>query len=295
MFRSVIRVLAALVLVAALAACGDDTTETTDTTAGPTTTADDESTTTEAPTTTEDAAELVDVAVYFARGEALATGGRSVEPPAVAREAMEALLAGPNDLEVELGMFTVIPEGTELLDIDVADGLAIVDLTGEFETGGGSLSVIARVAQVVYTLTQFDTVDTVDIRIDGVAVEAISGEGLIATGLTRDDFRDVTPLILVESPTPGAEVGPTMTVTGTSNTFEATVQWLVTDWDGLIVLEGFTTATAGTGTWGTFAFDVDLSELDPLYDRITLIVFEESAEDGMPRLEYEVPLTLVTG
>ena len=68
------------------------------------------------------------------------------------------------------------------------------------------------------------------------------------------------------------------------------MEWLVTDWDGRIVKEGFTTATAGTGTWGTFAFEVDLAELAP--GRITLVVFESSPKDGSPTNVYEVPLTL---
>lgn len=276
-----------------LAACGGDDDSEQTPTAAPTATPTGQATETRQPTpgqTLTPVAGLA-VAVFFTRDEHIATGGRTVEVPAVARGAMEALLAGPNALEHDLGMGSEVPPGTRLLDIGIANGLATVDLSREFESGGGSLSMTTRVAQVVYTLTQFETVDRVTIRLDGKDVDAIGGEGVPAKNLTRDDFRDNTPLILVESPAPGAEVRSPLRVSGTSNTFEATVEWLVTDWDGRIVKEGFTTATAGTGTWGTFAFEVDLAGLAP--GRITLVVFESSPKDGSPTNVYEVPLTLI--
>lgn len=279
----------------ALVACGDDD----DAPATPTATAtlpgsptgEATGTPTTSPTQTPTQAPTIAVAVYFARDEHIATGGRLVEGPAVARAAMEALLTGPNELERDLGMGSEIPAGTRLLGIDIANGLATVDLSGEFESGGGSLSMTTRVAQVVYTLTQYETVDRVTIRLAGKEVDAIGGEGVPAKNLTRDDFRDNTPLILVEDPRPGDEVTAKFSVSGTSNTFEAGIEWLVTDWDGRIVKEGFTTATSGTGTWGTFDFDVDLGGQAP--GRITLVVFESSPRDGSPVNVYEVPLTLV--
>jgi hypothetical protein len=283
--------LATTMVLFGLAACGDDDDEPATPGSTATATAGQTETPTVRPTQTPQDEVLVAVAVFFARDEHIATGGRMVMAPAVARGAIEALLAGPSTLERDLGMGSEVPAGTRLLDIDIANGLATVDLSREFESGGGSLSMTTRVAQVVYTLTQYDSVDRVTIRLDGKEVEAIGGEGVPAKNLTRDDFRDNTPLILVESPAPGAEVHSPLEVLGTSNTFEATVEWLVTDWDGRIVKEGFTTATAGTGTWGTFAFEVDLAGLAP--GRITLVVFESSPKDGSPTNVYEVPLTLI--
>lgn len=274
-------VLAVLVLL--VAGCGDDGDDADDdtTTSGPPTT--DPATTTSVP-----AGDAVAVRVYFTRNELVATAGRAATAPAVARGALTELLAGPDDVEASIGMTTEIPEGTELLGVDITDGTATVDLSGEFQSGGGSLSMQLRVAEVVFTLTQFPTVETVSIELDGEAVDAIGGEGVDATDLTRADFENVTPFILVESPVPGETVSNPFVVTGISNTFEANVRYRLVGDDGTVLDDSFTTATSGTGTWGDFTFAV-------AFDAVgegTLEVFEESAEDGSVINLYEVPLRL---
>jgi germination protein M len=284
-------VLVAFALVTALAAsCGDDgSTGGSSTASGPSSTTSALTTSTTA-TTSPAAGTMVPVRVYFAADEAIATAGRVVRAPAVARGALDALLAGPEDVEIEIGQTSEIPDGTDLLDVDIADGLATVDLTGEFEAGGGSLSMQLRVAQVVFTLTQFETVDSVDFSIDGSPVDAIGGEGVPAVDVDRSDFAGVTPLVLVESPVPGESVTSPLEITGMANTFEATVNYAVTDGEGLIVDEGFTTATAGNGTFGTFSVTSEF-----LVDRAgvgSVIGFEVSARDGTQVSVYEVPVEI---
>ncbi len=129
----------------------------------------------------------------------------------------------------------------------------------------------------MYTLTQFETVESVRI-----------GD----KSYTRADFEDLTPAILVESPLPFEEVTSPLRVTGTANTFEATFQYELTDTDGRIVDEDFVTATSGTGTRGTFDFTTD--EFTVPFDGVgALIVYELSAEDGQTRLHLvEIPLKM---
>lgn len=55
-----------------------------------------------------------------------------------------------------------------------------------------------------------------------------------------------------------------------------------------MVTEGFTTATAGTGTWGTFSVEVALP--DSARRDLVLEVYEESAEDGSAINAVRFPL-----
>src|SRR5918996_4877692 len=100
--------------------------------------------------------------------------------PGVGRIALEDLIAGPSDAEREAFIGTEIPKGTELRGLNIEDGVATVDLSTEFAQGGSSsLEETARLAQVVYTITQFDTVRSVQFRIDGEIVKAFGSHGIL--------------------------------------------------------------------------------------------------------------------
>lgn len=229
--------------------------------------------------------------------ERIAAGGRTVQAPSATpplEATMAALLDGPDSLELEIGMTTLVPSATALLGVELADGVATVDLSGAFNESGGTLGETMRIAQVVFTLTQFDEVTSVDFRIDGMDVDTLGTHGFeVLEPLDRDDFgaQDVRPFILVETPTPGETLDRGDRLAGESNTFEATVEYVIVDNDGAIIGEGFTTATAGTGTWGEF--DVEVTYEDTLDDRGAIIVFETSPRDGSQTNVVEYPVALV--
>jgi len=237
-------------------------------------------------------AETSDVVVYFARGEQVGPAHRVVEEtPPVGTAALEELLAGPTLLEQEAGLGTVIPEGTELLGLTIEDGVATVDLSREFESGGGSLSMRMRIAQVVHTMTQFPTVERVAFRLGGEPVDAIGGEGVIVSPpVGRADFEDLAPAILLESPAPGDVVTSPLELRGTANTFEATFMYRLEDGAGNVLVETFATATSGSGTRGTFDVTAPFALGTPGAGR--LVVYESSAEDGRPIHVVEIPVTL---
>jgi Sporulation and spore germination len=60
------------------------------------------------------------------------------EAPKVPKLALDSLLAGPSEAEAAAGVFTAVPAGTELLHLDIEDGIAMVDLSSEYEQGSGS-------------------------------------------------------------------------------------------------------------------------------------------------------------
>lgn len=166
-----------------------------------------------------------------------------------------------------------------------------MDLDGRFDDGGGSASMLGRVAQVVATLTRLATVDRVAFRLDGRPVEAIGGEGVVVDPpLGRRAIEDQTPQILVESPLPGDRVTRPIRVRGTANVFEATVSFEVQDAAGAVVHEAFTTATSGTGTRGMF--ETELAVPQEVEGPVTIVAFEASAEDGRPLHVVEVPVVV---
>jgi sporulation and spore germination protein/immunoglobulin-like protein involved in spore germination len=236
----------------------------------------------------------VSLEVWFLRGEQLVRERRSHEAtPLVATAAMQALLAGPSPAELESGLGTAVPAGTRLLGISLKKGVATVDLTSQYQSGGGSLSMQARLAQVVYTLTQFPTVRTVRFHLDGEPVNVFSGQGIVLDHpVGRKDYEDLLPVILVENPAAGASVSSPLQVAGSANVFEANVTVQVLDADGKVVGHTFTTATCGTGCRGTYsvpvAFKVDREQ------RGTLVVSDDDAAGtGTPPHVVRVPVVLV--
>lgn len=204
-------------------------------------------------------------------------------------DALAALIAGPTDVEHEMGLSSPIPEGTTLLGVDVVDRIALVDLSTEFESGGGSLSVLGRVAQVVYTATWFDDVDAVEFLIDGVAVDVLTGEGLIVDRpQTRADYVDLLPALFVDAPFWGSAVVSPVALSGSAITDSGVVRYVVVDAVGLIVAEGDLATVAGERD--EFGVSIDILEL-PHPGLGSLIVFEVAA-DGTQRHVVEYPLTI---
>src|SRR5204863_8423548 len=147
----------------------------------------------ETPTTTGQATAPLSFDVWFARGEQLVSERRThARTPRVATAAASALLAGPTSAERAAGVKTAIPAGTRLLGVSINDGVATVDLTSQYQSGGGSPSMQVRLGQVVYTLTQFPTVKSVRFALDGAPVNVFSSEGIVlGHPVGRADYRDL--------------------------------------------------------------------------------------------------------
>jgi germination protein M len=202
---------------------------------------------------------------------------------AVATAAMRQLLQGPTDREERAKISTAIPGGTELLDLSIDDrGVATVDLSHEFEVAGDSASVLGRLSQVVYTLTQFPSVKSVLFRVEGRDVHAFGGEGAVLDGpVTRSDYDAILPSIFVDRPAWGAALGNPGRVTGNANVFEATFRIALLDGSGNVLVDQQAMASCGTGCRGTF--DVTLRYDVPKAQYGTLRVYYGSAKDGSPQ------------
>ena len=126
------------------------------------------------------------VEVWLVRNGKLWPAMRGVRATrAVIGAAVKQLLAGPNAADARAGVTSAVPASTQLLGISLHGGVATVDVTSDFETGGTGASERLRLAQLVYTVTQFPTVHGVTLRLDGTTVSALSDGLVLADPLTR--------------------------------------------------------------------------------------------------------------
>jgi germination protein M len=298
----------ALVLAAALgvlaASCGSDGDAVS---AGPVPTAPGEeattgSTTQEVPppttTSTDDetdpSAGVVTYQVWWANSEGLFVTYRTQSStPRIGTAAIEAVLEGPDGFEQDFGLTTAVPDGTQLLGLVIEDGIARVDLTSEFESGGGSASMQTRLAQIVYTITQFPTVKGVLFSLDGEPIDVLGGEGVVIDHpLTRRDYADLLPPILVVRPTFDQPVASPVVIRGSANVFEANVTVKVLDENQNVIAETFTTATCGSGCRGAYRVSVPF-ELDREQDGWIVVHDDDAAGAGRPPHEVRIPVRLV--
>ena len=209
----------------------------------------------------------------------------------VARSAMNALLDPDAVLARYSQLSTGIPSGTKLLGITIKNGVATVDFSGEFESGGGSASAAYRLGQVTYTLTQFPTVRAVLFQVEGRTVTTFGSEGIVLDGpQTRKDFEDLLPSIFVDRPAFGAAANNPARVTGNANVFEATFRVALLDGSGKVLVDQQAMATCGSGCRGTF--DVTLQYDVPKAQYGTLRVYFGSAKDGSPQDIRDYPVWL---
>ena len=133
------------------------------------------------------------------------------------------------------------------------------------------------VQQLVYTVQgALQASDPVRVTLEGGPAGRLFGSADTAEPFGRAAQIDVQAWIWITTPVEAAIAKSPVTVSGIASTFEATVNWRVRDLGtGTVVREGHTTATAGTGEFGEYAFRVLLPR-----GRYRIECLELSAEDG---------------
>lgn len=148
--------------------------------------------------------------------------------------------------------------------VTISGGTATVDLANPTDD---------QVAEIVYTLTQFPSVQRVD----------IAGK----TGLTRADERQFVAPILIESPAAGATIPAAFTVSGSASVFEATLVVEVVA-GGKTILHQTITASEGAPERGTFSAALHVATTGS----VKLIAYAPSAADGSPQHVVTEQLTV---
>jgi len=105
-------------------------------------------------------------------------------------ETIRTLLKGPAPEELNMELLSLIPEETELRSASVKKGTAYLDFNEAFTFNSfGVEGFTAQLSQIVYTATEFSTVDSVQFLIEGKKVEYLGPEGVyIGKPLRRDSF-----------------------------------------------------------------------------------------------------------
>lgn len=207
---------------------------------------------------------------------------RRTEPftVAVGQLALDGLLEGPTAAESASGITSGIPADTTADITALSGGQATVKLDEGF-LAGSPAELRRREAQIVYTLTQYSTIDR---------VRLVDPTSDVVTTWPRGAFDDLLPAIVVEGPVIGSTVSSPVTISGTANVFEATVSIRILDEGGNEIAHTFTTASCGTGCRGDYSVAVDY---DVGHDQPgTIEVFESSAKDGSAVNVQQIPVTL---
>lgn len=103
---------------------------------------------------------------------------------------IKQLLLKPNAMEMNNGFFTLIPENSVLLSIEVTDKIAYLNFNEDFQFNSlGREGYLAQVKQIVYTATEIEGVDKVQILIEGKRLEFLGADGIyIGEPLSREDL-----------------------------------------------------------------------------------------------------------
>jgi hypothetical protein len=235
------------------------------------------------------AAATTTLRLYFLREGKLGVAERQVPHTTMpATASLRALLAGPKSGEARAGLYSVIPAGTKVLDFSIDGGVAHLDLSDGFAAEDSEEAAAQRTAEVVYTLTRFPTVKSVALTVGGKPVSPTGTAGSTTGDLSRADFRDLEPTIFVETPGVGADLSSPFTLSGTASVFEGTVAARLVDSSGRRIVEVVVTASRGAPGRGRFAKLVPFSTAAKAG---TLIVFDQSMEDGSRQDEIKIPVS----
>ncbi len=105
-------------------------------------------------------------------------------------QTINVLLRGPTPPELNQGLLTLIPEGSELISASVRDGTAVLNFSEAFRYNAlGIEGSVAQLKQVVFSATEFPTVERVQILVQGRKHEYLNGDGVfVGRPIAREAF-----------------------------------------------------------------------------------------------------------
>jgi spore germination protein GerM len=108
------------------------------------------------------------------------------------RDTLRSLLKGPTAQELNLGLISMIPPDANLRSVIMQGDTAVIDFSESFRFNAQGIDAMdAQLRQVVYAATEFPSVKSVQIRIEGKTVRYLDSEGVrIDEPLSRTSFQN---------------------------------------------------------------------------------------------------------
>jgi hypothetical protein len=212
---------------------------------------------------------------FLSGGQPTATTVTAPKTPAVARQALELLLAGPPPSPTPLT--TAIPAATTLTAVANVSGV----LTAGFSAALGSAPHVDHASeQIARTMLELPGVDWVRIRSGGSDVGGLIDEQMLAAS----DHADHPPWIELRS---AKETGGRVAYYGTADVFEASVQVRLVS-NGAVLAFQTVQASCGSGCRGVFQGTLPLpsNAANPVVEAYSL-----SAEDGSEQNLVRLPVS----
>ncbi len=207
------------------------------------------------------------------------------------RAAVRELLAGPSAPYLT-GSF---PPEAGLLSLEVVDRIAYVNMDGSTRVSEG-LEEEAAVRSLVLTLTELDTVDRVQILVDGKSNLSLSGQFALGQPLDRGDVGGLSASpeiaaqsdrIKIFSPAPGTPAISAIEIWGLAQVYESEFVYEV--WvDDELRAEG--SIVTSDWDWGHFRERVWVGARSG--SAALLRLYSHSAKDGSPMHLVEIPLEM---
>jgi germination protein M len=103
----------------------------------------------------------------------------------LASSIINELIAGPDNKDLR----PTIPEESKLLSLKIEDGIALADFSEEIKSNhwGGSAGETMTLSSIANTLTELDSIDKVQLLIEGKAVETLAGHWDTSQPLERNE------------------------------------------------------------------------------------------------------------
>ncbi|ABW18118.1 GerMN domain-containing protein [Alkaliphilus oremlandii] len=216
----------------------------------------------------------------------------------IAKAAINQLVDEPavRDNLSSIGLFPVLPTGTEVLEMSINDGLAKVDFNENILSYDTDTDEKAIVQSLVYTLTEFEAIDKVQLLVNGKTLNKLSFGTKVKNPMERENINlslalesEELPVIVYYKTTTNGEDSFFIPVTKGVNALKTDIKSALT-----ALLEG---APEGTGLYSELPAGVVLNDVY-VKEGVAYMDFSKEIENipdnktHQQSMVYELGLTL---